>query len=122
MTVEDMKLIIKREIASHLPMQALPFLLELKAQERAWGCLLREGYNIIVSCATSSPVLSNRERFPNYFQLLPSFIFYSPVYLAIIKQFKWRHVVMIVQDESLFTVVSINKQAEITFTCAWNRL
>lgn len=58
-----------------------------------------------VSCVTASPVLSDRERFPSYFQFIPSMVEFASVYLGIIKEFKWRHVVIILQDENLYTLV-----------------
>ena len=59
-----------------------------------------------VSCATATPLLSNRDNFPNYFQFLPSTVDFAPAYLSIIKEFKWRHVVILLQDETLYTMVT----------------
>ena len=58
-----------------------------------------------LSCVTATPELSDRERFPNYFQFLPSMVDFALAYIGIIKTFKWRHVVVLVQDENLYTVV-----------------
>lgn len=59
-----------------------------------------------ISCVTATPVLSDRERFPNYFQFLPSMVDFAPAYLGIIKEFNWRHVVILLQDENLYTLVN----------------
>ena len=60
-----------------------------------------------LSCVTATPALSNRERFPNYFQFLPSMVDFAPAYFGIIKKFKWRHVVILLQNENLYTVVRV---------------
>ena len=64
-------------------------------------------YTIQLSCQTASPLLSDRTRFPKYYQFLPSMKDIAPSYVGIIKEFGWRHVVMIVQNENLFTRVII---------------
>ena len=64
-------------------------------------------YSMQVTCVTASPVLSNRERFPNYFQLLPSLVDLSPSYIGLIKELKWRHVLIYLQNENLFTSVRL---------------
>lgn len=63
------------------------------------------GARMQISCATATPLLSNRDNFPNYFQFLPSTVDFAPAYLSIIKEFKWRHVVILLQDENLYTMV-----------------
>ena len=50
-------------------------------------------------------MLSDRERFPNYYQFLPSMVDLSLSYVGISKEFGWRHVVIYLQDENLFTLV-----------------
>ena len=60
-----------------------------------------------VSCVTATPVLSDRGRFPNYFQFLPSMVNFAPAYVGIIKEFKWRHVAILLQDENLYTLVVV---------------
>ena len=60
-----------------------------------------------ISCVTATPVLSDRERFPNYFQFLPSMVDFAPAYIGIIKEFNWRHVVVLLQDENLYTLVIV---------------
>ena len=58
-----------------------------------------------ISCVTAIPELSDSKRFPNYFQFQPSNIEVTPSYLGIIKKFNWKHVGILVQDETLFTRV-----------------
>ena len=69
---------------------------------------------IQVSCATSTPVLSDRERFPNYFQFLPSFAEFAQTYLGIIREFSWSHVVILLQNENIYTMVYI---FTLLYTC-----
>lgn len=54
---------------------------------------------------STSSELRDRVQFPRYFQLLPTDEPMANAYFAVIKQFKWRRVSLIVQDENLFTVV-----------------
>ena len=68
-----------------------------------------------ISCVTSTPALSDRERFPNYFQFLPSNTEFATLYFGIIKEFNWRHVGILVQDENLFTAVC--NSSLITIEC-----
>ena len=60
-----------------------------------------------LSCQSSSSELINRERFRRYFQLLSDESNQANSLYAIIKEFNWRYVAFIVQDENLFTVVSV---------------
>ena len=63
-------------------------------------------FSIQVSYVSSSAALSNRVRFPNYFQLLAPDAGLADGFLAIIEHFGWRRVALIFQDENLLTVVS----------------
>ena len=66
-----------------------------------------------ISCVSSSTELADRVRFKSYFQLLPSEADIAPAYFGVIRQYDWRHVALIVQNENLFTVVSFeNRTAE----------
>jgi hypothetical protein len=58
-----------------------------------------------ISCASSSDVLSDRTRFPYYFQLLPSEVNLARVFYSIIKEYGWRRVALIVQNEHRYQVV-----------------
>ena len=56
---------------------------------------------------SSSAALANRVHYPNYFQLLALDTDLADGFLAIIKQFEWERVALIVQEENLLTVVSL---------------
>ena len=58
-----------------------------------------------ISCVTSSTELVNRVRFRYYFQMLPTDAELAPAYFGVIRQYGWRRVGLIVQNENLFTVV-----------------
>ena len=59
------------------------------------------------SCAASSDKLSDRVRFPYYFQLLPSEVNLARVFYSIIKEYGWRRVAFIVQNEHRYLTVYI---------------
>ena len=58
------------------------------------------------SCVSSSTELANRQRFRYYFQMLATEADLAIGFFGVIKQFEWRKVAFIEQDENLFTVVS----------------
>ena len=58
------------------------------------------------SCISSSAELADRQRFRYYFQMLATEADLAIGFLGIIKQFGWKKVAFIEQDENLFTVVS----------------
>ena len=60
---------------------------------------------IQISCVSSSNELNDRQRFRNYFQLLPTEADIVPIFNAIIKEFGWKRVAIIVQNVNRFTVV-----------------
>ena len=64
-------------------------------------------YFLQLSCVSSSAALSNRVHFPNYFQLLAPDSELAGGFFAIIKNFGWKRVALIVQEENLLTVVSV---------------
>lgn len=61
-----------------------------------------------LSCVSSSAALTNRVRFPSYFQLLAPDAYLADGFLAIIKNFGWQRVAIILQDENLWTVVNFS--------------
>ena len=67
-----------------------------------------------ISCASSSNELSNRVRFPYYFQLLPSEVNLARVFYSIIKEYGWRRVALIVQNEYRYRVVSFARYESCT--------
>ena len=58
-----------------------------------------------ISCVSSSTGLANRVKFRYYFQLVPTEASIAPAYFGVIRQYEWRRVGLIVQNENLFTVV-----------------
>ena len=60
-----------------------------------------------ISCTSSSDELSDRVRFPYYFQLLPSEVNLARVFYSIIKEYGWRRVALIVQNEYRYRAVSL---------------
>ena len=60
-----------------------------------------------ISCFATSNDLSDRTRFRSYFQMLPTLSAIAPAYFEIIRQYGWRRVALIVQNENVFTVVSL---------------
>ena len=73
--------------------------------------------HVQLSCASSSPELSNRVLFPNYFQLLVSDQNLAYGFYSIIQRYKWRRVSILVQDENLFTLVSLTEMLKIAGVC-----
>ena len=59
-----------------------------------------------ISYASSSAELVDRQRFRYYFQMLATEADLAIGFFGIIKQFEWRKVAFIEQNENLFTVVS----------------
>ena len=69
-------------------------------------CLFTCILPIQFSCASSSTELANRQRFRYYFQMLATEAELAIGFFGVIKQFGWKKVAFIEQDENLFTVVS----------------
>ena len=60
-----------------------------------------------ISCVTASTELQDRVRFPRYFQLHPAEETMALAYFAVIKEYGWNQVSLIVQKERLFTLVRL---------------
>ena len=58
-----------------------------------------------VGYSTSSPSLSNKEKFPLYFRTSTTEIMENPSRLALLKYFKWKRVALIVQNLDIFEMV-----------------
>ena len=58
-----------------------------------------------ISCVSSSTGLANRVKFRYYFQLVPTEASIAPAYFGVIRQYGWKRIGLIVQNENLFTVV-----------------
>ena len=61
---------------------------------------------IQISCFSTSAELSDRVRFPRYFQMGTTEETVANGFYALIKEFQWKKVALIVQDENLFTEVA----------------
>ena len=66
-------------------------------------CLL---LTLQISCASSSSELADRTKFRAYFQMLPTEIDLAAGYAAIARQYGWRHMTIVQQQENLFSRVS----------------
>ena len=64
-----------------------------------------QSFPIQISCLSASAALSDRDKFKYYFQLLNSYDTQAYASYGVIKEYGWKYVSMIVQDENLFTNV-----------------
>lgn len=65
-------------------------------------------YNLIViGYGTSSPALSNRERFPTFFRTHPSATIHNPTRVELFKRFGWTRIAIILEAEEVFVTVRI---------------
>ena len=71
-----------------------------------WKSCVHFTHILQISCTSSSSELANRQRFRYYFQMLATEADLAIGFFGIIKQFEWRKVAFIEQNENLFTVVS----------------
>ncbi len=62
---------------------------------------------IQISFASSDPALNNRERFKTFFRTLPCYVYVPPTIATIMKEFNWKQMGIITQNESPFNTVSI---------------
>ena len=61
-----------------------------------------------ISYSSGSAVLSDRDRFKKYFRNFPRSDLVAPTLRSVVEHFKWTRVALIIQDEVLFTSVSIS--------------
>ena len=74
----------------------------------SYGSTSRVSLFIQLSYASTSPALSDRSRFPNFYQLEMPDHASNPAKIALLKEFNWRRVATInVAEESYHTPVSI---------------
>ncbi|CAG2123071.1 unnamed protein product, partial [Medioppia subpectinata] len=60
-------------------------------------------YNlIVVGYGSSSPALSNRQRFPTFFRTHPSATIHNPTRIKLFKKFRWSRISIILEAEELF--------------------
>lgn len=71
-------------------------------------CWLRDPSfsSLQISCVSASNELANRQRFRYYFQMLATADQLGPAMFGILKQFQWRKVAIIEQNENVFSLVS----------------
>ena len=53
-----------------------------------------------ISFASSAPILSNRKRFKTFFHTLPCYVYEPPTVETMMKEFQWKQMAIINQDES----------------------
>ena len=75
-----------------------------------------------VSCASSSSELTNRTQFINHFGILATEADLAFGFYSIIRHFKWKRVTILLQEENLFTAVSLpdewfNQCTQYWFVC-----
>ncbi|UXI15899.1 transmembrane and TPR repeat-containing protein 2 [Sarcoptes scabiei] len=69
-------------------------------------------YNLIViGYGSSSPALSDRQRFPTFFRTHPSATIHNPTRVKLFKKFKWTRIAIIIEAEEVF--VTTGKDLEI---------
>lgn len=56
---------------------------------------------------SSSPALSNRERFPTFFRTHPSATIHNPTRIKLFKRFGWKKIAVILEAEEVFISVSV---------------
>lgn len=62
-----------------------------------------------LSYGSSSPALSDRDRFPTFFRTHPSATLHNPTRLKLFKKFNWTRIATVQQTEEVFTSVSTLK-------------
>lgn len=58
---------------------------------------------IVLAYGSSSPALSNRERFPTFFRTHPSATLHNPTRVKIFQLFKWKRIATIQETQEVFT-------------------
>lgn len=61
-----------------------------------------------LSYGSSSPALSNRQRFPTFFRTHPSATLHNPTRVQLFQKWKWTRIATIQQTTEVFTSVSIS--------------
>ncbi len=60
---------------------------------------------IQIAYASSSVELDDQDRFPNFFRTYPSDAEFPTVFNAIVQQYGWKRVAILIQNEGIFTGV-----------------
>ena len=66
-----------------------------------------------IACASSSSKLADRTRFRAYFQMVPTEVDLTAGFAAIARQYGWRHMSIIQQQENLFSTVRMQRKATV---------
>ena len=67
--------------------------------------MLKTFFPIQISVAAAASELTHRERYRSFFRTLPSFEFYADPIAAILREFGWKQMAIITQNEALFNGV-----------------
>lgn len=63
-------------------------------------------YNlVVVGYGSSSPALSNRDRFPTFFRTHPSATLHNPTRIKLFEKFNWQRIAIILEAEEVFVTV-----------------
>ena len=68
-----------------------------------------------LSYGSSSPALSNRQRFPTFFRTHPSATLHNPTRVQLFQKWKWTRIATIQQTTEVFTSVSAFNLLHLTF-------
>lgn len=68
-----------------------------------------------LSYGSSSPALSNRQRFPTFFRTHPSATLHNPTRVQLFQKWKWTRIATIQQTTEVFTSVSAFNLPHLTF-------
>lgn len=68
-------------------------------------------YTVVVGYGSSSPALSNRERFPTFFRTHPSATIHNPTRVKLFQKFGWKKIAVILEAEEVF--ISTGKDLEL---------
>lgn len=69
-----------------------------------------------LSYGSSSPALSNRQRFPTFFRTHPSATLHNPTRVQLFQKWKWTRIATIQQTTEVFTSVSSFNLLHLSFT------
>lgn len=73
-------------------------------------------YNLVVfGYGSSSPALSNRNRFPTFFRTHPSAILHNPTRVKLFRHFGWKRIAIIFELEEVFETVSKKQRVTTSY-------
>ncbi|CAH1786256.1 unnamed protein product [Owenia fusiformis] len=68
---------------------------------------------VVLSYGSSSPALSNRERYPTFFRTHPSAVIHNPTRIKLFKRFEWKRIATIVQTEEVWTSTMNDLESQV---------